>query len=192
MTLPLALDLSLLPAALVGGGPPLLKRLELLDSERIPGLTVYAPQPDTAIAERAGGRLVMRLPTVEEIAALRVLFVAGLSDMESAHLAGAARDHRVLVNVEDRLVLCDFHVPAIIRRGELAVAVSTAGASPTLARRLRAYLASALPEEWDERLRIIAAMRERLRGQGAQPREVRDATNALIDREGWLPPMDEN
>jgi precorrin-2 dehydrogenase/sirohydrochlorin ferrochelatase len=188
MTIPLALDLALLPTALTGGGPALLKRLGLLDAERVPGLTVYAPQPDAALASQAGGRLVPRLPTALEIAGLRVLFVAGLQMAQSAELAGIARDHRVLVNVEDVLPFCDFHVPAILRRGDLAVSISTGGASPTLSRRLKAYLAEMLPPEWEQRTARIAAMREKMRVDGSTYREVMDATIALIEAEGWLPP----
>jgi precorrin-2 dehydrogenase/sirohydrochlorin ferrochelatase len=188
MTLPLALDLSLLPAALAGSGPALLKRLRLLDLERIPGLAVFASEPDAAVAQAAGGRLIPHLPTEAEIAALRVLFVAGLSMPDSARLAAVARDHRVLVNVEDAPPLCDFHVPAIIRRGELAVSVSTGGRSPTLARRLRAHLERLLPETWAARAERAARLRETLRARGAGPDEVMKAVDALIDAEGWLPP----
>ena len=186
MTLPLALDLALLPTALAGAGPLLLKRLAVLDGERIPGMAVYAANPDPEIVQAAGGRLIARLPTEDEIAQLRILFVAGLSEMESARLAGLARDHRVLVNVEDMMPLCDFHVPAILRRGDLALSVSTGGKSPTLARRVRTYIESLFPAEWDERTAQIARLRDAMRAQGASPREVMDATEALIDREAWL------
>jgi precorrin-2 dehydrogenase len=189
MTLPLALDLGKLPAALAGSGPSLLKRLALLDDERIPGLSVYAPDADAALSRAAGARLVARLPSEAEIAGLRVLFVAGLPDMTAANLAGLARDHRVLVNVEDAPLFCDFHVPAILRRGDLAVSVSTGGRSPTLARRVRTYLAAILPEEWAGRAERVAQLRDRLRAQGSGPREIIDATDALIDQEGWLPPQ---
>ena len=188
MTVPLALDLALLPVALVGTGPPLIKRLNFLDGERVPGLTVYAPAPEAAVVEAAGARLVPRLPTEADIAACRLLFVAGLPFVQSAGLAAFARDHRVLVNVEDSLPLCDFHVPAVLRRGELAISISTGGASPTLARRLRAWLGDLMPAEWDERTRRIAALREDMRSGRADPAQVAKATDAIIDNEGWLPP----
>ena len=188
MTVPLALDLALLPVALVGAGPALIKRLTLLDSACVPGLAVYAPDPEPSMAHAAGARLVPRLPTADEIAACRVLFVAGLPFVQSAALAATARDHRVLVNVEDTLPLCDFHVPAILRRGELAISISTGGASPTLARRVRAYLGDRLPPEWAERITRIAALRAKMRAEGAGMADVMKATDALIDEESWLPP----
>jgi precorrin-2 dehydrogenase/sirohydrochlorin ferrochelatase len=186
MTVPLALDLALLPTALVGAGPALAKRLAVLDGESVPGLTIYAPDADPALRAAAGGRLAERLPTEAEIASFRVLFIAGLPETESARLVGLARDHRVLVNAEDVMPLCDFHMPSILRRGDLSIAISTGGKSPTLARRLRAYLERMLPAEWSERLGRIAEQRDTMRRSGATPGEVMAATDALIDREGWL------
>src|SRR5262249_49678433 len=49
----------------------------------------------------------------------------------------AARDRGVLVNVMDDPIHCDFAAPAVVRRGELTIAISTGGRSPALARRLR-------------------------------------------------------
>jgi precorrin-2 dehydrogenase/sirohydrochlorin ferrochelatase len=188
MTVPLALDLALLPTALTGAGPALIKRLTLLDSEGVPGLAIYAPDPEHALADAAGERLIPRLPTEDEIAACRVFFVAGLPFAQSAELASIARNHRVLINVEDTLPLCDFHVSAILRRGDLAISISTGGASPTLARRLRSHMTTLFPPEWAERINRIATLRQDMRGEGAGMSEVAQATDALIDSEGWLPP----
>jgi precorrin-2 dehydrogenase / sirohydrochlorin ferrochelatase len=187
MTVPLALDLGSLPTALAGGGSALLKRLTLLDGEQVPNLKIYAPVPDPAVTNAAGDRLVPRLPTEPEIAACRVLFVAGLPPEQSIALAGTARSHRVLVNVEDTLPLCDFHVPAILRRGDLALSISTGGASPTLSRRLRAYLGELFPGAWADRIARIAATRSEMRARGASMGEVAAATDRMIDDEGWLP-----
>jgi len=188
VSVPLALDLASLPAALAGAGNPLLKRLRLLDGESVPNLSVYAPNPEPALLAAAGTRLQPRLPNEPEIAALRILFVAGLPADIAMPLAASARRHKVLVNVEDNLGLSDFHVPAILRRGDLALSVSTGGASPTLSRRLRAHLETAFPEDWSDRLRRVAALRQKLRAEGASPATVMEATDALIDGEGWLDP----
>jgi len=188
MTIPLALDLATLPVALTGSGPALLKRLTLLDAEQVPNLHIYAPEPDEEVETAAGPRLIPRLPTEAEIARYRILFVAGLPPAGSEHLAALARTHRVLVNVEDTLPLCDFHVPAILRRGELAISISTGGGSPTLSRRLREHLAALFPEVWAERISRIAGMREEMRREGANMGEVAEKTDAVIDGEGWLRP----
>ncbi len=63
----------------------------------------------------------------------------------------------MLVNVEDVLPLCDFHVPAVVRRGDLLLTASTGGAAPGLARALREWLAQNFGPEWTDRLKDISA-----------------------------------
>ena len=92
---------------------------------------------------------------------MRALWIVGLPDDEAAELAALARSERVLVNVEDRPALCDFHSVAEVRRGDLLLTVSTGGASPGLAARIRARLAAEFGPEWADRL---ALLREPARG----------------------------
>jgi len=122
----------------------------------------------------------------EVLAPLRLLFVAGLEEGEARHLAGRARAFGVLVNVEDVLPLCDFHVPAIVRRGDLLLTVSTGGAVPGLARALREQLADDFGPEWRERLAVLARERARFRSQGLTPAEVSQKVRELVVEKDWL------
>jgi len=117
---------------------------------------------------------------------LQLLFVAGLPEGEARHLAGRARGLGLLVNVEDVLPLCDFHVPAIVRRGDLLLTASTGGAVPGLARRLREWLADAFGPEWTERLQDLSTARARWRSAGFGPADVSRKVRDLIDEKGWL------
>ncbi|HEY1630021.1 MAG TPA: NAD(P)-dependent oxidoreductase [Rhizomicrobium sp.] len=116
-----------------------------------------------------------------------VLFIAGFSISESARLAREARAKGVLVNVEDVPALCDFHVPAIVRRGDLLLTVSTGGASPGLARMIREWLERRLGLEWSGRLREVSQSRERWRRQGHPPADVARRTRAFVEEREWLP-----
>ena len=100
------------------------------------------------LVRAAGPALRNFLPGRPDLAALRALWIAGLPDDEAAALAALARSERVLVNVEDRPALCDFHSVAEVRRGDLLLTVSTGGASPGLAARIRARLAADFGPEW--------------------------------------------
>src|ERR1700743_2446278 len=71
---------------------------------------------------------------------LKILFIAGLDEVSSERLAKLGRTQGLLVNVEDVPVLCDFHVPAAVRRGDLVLTVSTGGKAPGLARLIREWL----------------------------------------------------
>lgn len=79
---------------------------------------------------------------------------------ERAAIAAAARRRGVLVNVNDDVANCDFAVPAIVRRGELLLAIGTGGASPALARRLREELGERFGPEWEELVRVLREVRE--------------------------------
>lgn len=75
-------------------------------------------------------------------------------------IARAARDRGALINVMDDVPNCDFAAPAVVRRGELVVAISTGGRSPALARRLREELETQFGEEWAEVLEVLREVRE--------------------------------
>jgi precorrin-2 dehydrogenase / sirohydrochlorin ferrochelatase len=89
------------------------------------------------------------------------LCIASSADpRERDDIARAARDRRVLVNVMDDVANCDFAAPALVRRGDLAIAISTGGRSPAAARRLREMLGDRFGPEWEELIEILRAVRE--------------------------------
>jgi precorrin-2 dehydrogenase/sirohydrochlorin ferrochelatase len=183
--LPLTIDLTDWPVLLVGDGRAALARLDMLEAGGARDLTIFAEAPSAALRARAGARLVERLPSDAEVAAARLLLMAGLSGADSARLAAVARAHRVLVNAEDIPPLCDAYALAMVRRGNLVIGVSTEGRSPAFARGLRQWLQHRFGPEWHGRLEDAAAMRARLRADGAAPAAITAATAELLDR--WLP-----
>ena len=119
-----------------------------------------------------------------ELAELRALWIAGLPEERAAELAALARAARVLVNVEDRPALCDFHSVAEVRRGDLLLTVSTAGASPGLAARIRARLAARI---WRRNGPIASPCCASIgRCGGADGGDVAALTDALLQANGWL------
>jgi precorrin-2 dehydrogenase/sirohydrochlorin ferrochelatase len=112
--------------------------------------------------------------------------VAGLEEGESRELARRARAQGLLVNVEDVLPLCDFHVPAIVRQGDLLLTASTGGTAPGLARALREHLTDSFGPEWKGRLETLSRERAKFRAQGQPPAEVSRKVRALVVEKGWL------
>src|SRR5204863_2895834 len=88
----------------------------------------------------------------------------------NARVATDARQLGVPVLAVDDVPNCDFIAPALVRRGDVTIAVSTGGRSPALARRTRELVERALPGSWGDVLEVAAAARERL-----------GATRQLID-----------
>lgn len=156
------------PVLLVGRGPAFEKRRALIEASGLP-LTLRAD-----------------LPSEATLAAARLVFGAGLTAPEGEALAAAARARGIPVNIEDVPHLCDVHVPAIVRRGDLLLTVSTGGTAPALAAALRAELAARFGEEWAARLEALAAERAALREAGAAPPEVMRALSQRIASAGWI------
>ncbi|HEX4270101.1 MAG TPA: NAD(P)-dependent oxidoreductase [Rhizomicrobium sp.] len=154
------------------------------------GLAGLGPARDRRAAMLADAgvevRLLPEMVLDAQLEGLQVLFVAGLPDGEARDLAGRARGLGVLVNVEDVLPLCDFHVPAVVRRGELLLTASTGGRVPGLARALRERLADDFGPEWTGRLKELGAARAKWRSQGLSPHEVSEQVRGLIAQMGWL------
>jgi precorrin-2 dehydrogenase/sirohydrochlorin ferrochelatase len=186
LMLPVVLDLAQLRVALVGNGEAARRRLERLDAAAPGELRVYADDPSPGLARAAGARLRRHRPTLDSLADIDVLFIADLPDDAARTLATVARARRILVNVEDRPELSQFHSPSVLRRGDLVVAVSSGGRSPGLARKLRHYLEPLIGAEWQARLDQVAARRQAWREAGADAVEIGRWTDQWIDREGWL------
>ena len=79
---------------------------------------------------------------------------------ERLAIALEARARGVLVNMVDDIPNCDLAMPAVVRRGDLLVAVGTGGASPAVASILRRRLAAEFGPEWGEVLRVVREVRE--------------------------------
>ena len=93
-----------------------------------------------------------------------LLVIAATSDADVNRQVwedGEAR--RMLVNVVDVPPLCNFIVPSIMRQGDLAVAVSTGGASPVVARAVRQRIEAEIGPEWGELVALLRATREELK-----------------------------
>jgi len=92
-----------------------------------------------------------------------VLVIGATDDLQvNAHISATAQARGIWVNIVDAPQLCTFIVPAQVHRGDLTVAVSTGGASPALARKLRLELEKHFGPEYGPYLALLQAVREKL------------------------------
>ncbi|MDI6852227.1 MAG: bifunctional precorrin-2 dehydrogenase/sirohydrochlorin ferrochelatase [Deltaproteobacteria bacterium] len=92
-----------------------------------------------------------------------VLAVGATDDPEvNVRVSAAARERGIWVNIADAPDLCTFIVPAQIKRGPLTVAISTGGASPALARRLREELEELFGPEYGPYVDLLRMVREKI------------------------------
>jgi precorrin-2 dehydrogenase / sirohydrochlorin ferrochelatase len=82
-----------------------------------------------------------------------------------------ARSRGVLCNVVDEPGRCDFYFPAVVRRGELQIAISTGGLSPALAQRLRKELEQQFGPEWETWVAQLGRTREELQSIPMPPEQ---------------------
>ncbi len=168
---------------------------------------IAAPKIDSLL--RAGGRVTVVAPrALPELVAragageflwLRREFAAG--DLEGAFLVIAATDlqavnHRVAEEARARKVLCnsvddppdcDFFYPSVVRRGDLQIAISTAGKSPALAQRLRQEIDALVPEDTGAWLDALGETRLRMLEAFPLSEERKKALHLLALREHCEP-----
>lgn len=162
--LPITLDPARLHVLLVGRGDAASRRFKQLQELGVRQVTYCTGEPSTDLIRQA-----------------QVVMIVGLDEILMQSLAERVRRQGKLVHVEDRKSLCDFHMPSILRRGDLLIAVSTGGKSPALARYIRDWLAEQFPESWEEKLSQIAALRDGWRAQGLGMEEVAERTVNWLD-----------
>ena len=95
----------------------------------------------------------------------------------------AAKERNRIINVADTPDLCDFYMGSIVTRGDLKVAISTNGKSPTFSKRFRQLLEEILPNETSELLDNLKVFRDQLKGDFEQKvKDLNDLTKTLIER----------
>lgn len=101
----------------------------------------------------------------------------------SIALRDLCHERGTLVNVADTPDLCDFYLGSIVQKGNLKLAISTNGKSPTLAKRLKEVLQQQIPAELDESLDQLQVLRSRMNGDFAEKvRKMNELTRVLVEK----------
>lgn len=163
--LPIFLSLAGKRCLVVGGGDVAARKVDLL--LRTAGqVTVLSPEICPALAALiAEGRIGHRRKSfeAEDLTDVHVVIAAtGLREVNEA-IALAAERRRILVNVVDSPELCSFIFPSIVDRSPVVIAVSSGGASPVLARLVRARLEILIPAAYGRLAELAEAFRVRVR-----------------------------
>ena len=82
----------------------------------------------------------------------------------NAQIYSDCQARKIWVNVADTPDYCDFYLSSVVRKGDLKIAISTNGKSPTLAKRIRALLEEIIPDSIQETLDNLQAIRNKLKG----------------------------
>jgi precorrin-2 dehydrogenase/sirohydrochlorin ferrochelatase len=152
------------PCLVVGGGAVGERKVQDL-LEAGARVTVLSPKLTPALAELAAAdRISWRREefTPEHLTGMALVMAATDDRRLNARVSAAAQERGLWVNVADDPELCTFIVPAQVRRGDLSLAISTGGASPALARKLRQELQQQFGPEYRPYLALLKGLRARL------------------------------
>lgn len=92
-----------------------------------------------------------------------------------------AEDRGCLVNVVDVPELCNFIVPSVVRRGPLQIAISTSGAAPAVAKRVRRRLAAEFGDEWEVYVTLMGDVRGLVMERVPDPAERKRMFESMAD-----------
>ena len=144
---PAFLDIEGRPCLVVGGGGAALAKIRLLRRAGA-DVTVIAPSFEAdirSLGEAGEVTLIVRAFDAEDVIGHTLVHAASGVAKVDENVARAAKAQNIPVNVVDRAALSSFVMPAIVDRGPLVVGISSGGASPVLARRVRADIEALLP-----------------------------------------------
>ncbi|AQW91262.1 ABC transporter permease [Elizabethkingia anophelis] len=166
---PIFVKLETLSLLIIGGGKVALEKLDsVLNNAPQTSVKLVAKEiiPEVKALQEEYKNLVLeqRAYTYADFDAAD-LVIAAVNDLVVAEqIRNNAHVKGVLVNIADKPELCDFYLGSIVRKGELKIAISTNGKSPTIAKRLREILTETIPDEIDEVLDNMQNIRQQLKG----------------------------
>ena len=135
---------------------------------------VVAPKATPKVREWAReGRIQLNLREYVPADLAGVFLVIAATSSRALHdeIYAEAKRRDVLCNTVDEPERCDFYFPAVVRRGDLQIAISTGGLSPALAQRLRKELEEQFGPEWEAWVAQLGRTREELMSLPMPPQQ---------------------
>lgn len=185
-TFPLSVHVDGRRIVTVGGGEAIAQKLRLL-IKTTAAIDVIAPVIDAEVAhivQNNNLNHIARAVKAEDFTNVVFTVISTGDESEDIRIAGMAKAAGILVNVVDRPHLCDVMTPAIVDRAPVCVAISTEGAAPVLARRIRSHIEAMLSPNLGEFGAFASSLRERvseLIHDGRHRRRFWDALFARLD-----------
>jgi siroheme synthase-like protein len=111
------------------------------------------------------------------------IVIAAVNNVELAEqIRNDAKQKGKLINAADKPALCDFYLGSIITKGDIKIAISTNGKSPTLARRLKEFFNEVLPDELETVVSNLNSIRNNIKtGFKERVKKLNEITASLVD-----------
>ncbi|HET9215762.1 MAG TPA: bifunctional precorrin-2 dehydrogenase/sirohydrochlorin ferrochelatase [Terriglobia bacterium] len=196
MFYPLFIDLRARHVLVVGGGDVAERKVDsLIQAEA--SVTVVAPDltPRLQKLQESGAIRAIRRKFDEADMEDALLVISATDDPDTQNrVAAVARARKILVNTVDQPKLCDFIVPAIVRRGDLVAALSTSGKSPVLAATLKAKMEAIITDDAARAARLLGEIRTEVHTRFQDPDRSRKAFERVVESGilEWIAEVDDS
>lgn len=185
---PVFLKINRLKVLIVGAGPVGLEKLSaILNNASQASISIIAqdilPEIRTLAIQNPNINLAQRAYEVSDMAGYDIAIIAVNNRQLSETIYSQAKKAGILCNVADTPDLCDFYLGSIVQKGNLKIAISTNGKSPTMAKRLRQWFESILPDQLDSLLEHLYAHRQTIKGSFEEKVKRLDALTAGFEPE---------
>lgn len=187
---PIFLKVEKLRVLIVGGGDVGSEKLRfLLRSSPLAKVTVVAPEISDEINtfsfQYPNVALVNRAFKTDDLEGENIVIIATENHELNKEIREQARERKILVNVADTPELCNFYLGSIVTKGDLKIAISTNGKSPTFAKRFREFLEEALPDDLQQVMDNLNEIRSKLKGDFSNKIKVlKELTSTLLSKHG--------
>jgi len=185
---PVFLKVSNLNVLIVGGGNVAEEKLTfLLKSSPQAKVTLVAPmfrEGTLAMAHKYNLRLIKGRYKRRFLRKKHIVVATTDSPEVNERVYRDCRKRSILINVADNPPFCDFYMGGIVTKGNVKVAISTNGKSPTTAKRLRQFFEDVIPENIDDLVKNLNEYRKTIKGDFEQKVEaLNEFTKGLVEKE---------
>ncbi len=188
---PIFLKLNQLQLLIVGGGYVAMEKLTFL-LKSSPGAQVrvvgqeFLPEV-MAIIKKHGIQSSQKAYERTDLDGYNIVIGATNNEKVNRQIYRDAQEMNILVNIADNPSLCDFYLGGIVTKGDLKVAISTNGKSPTMAKRLRQYFELSIPDNIHELLNNLNGLRSKLKCDlESKVNHLNKLTNSILENQTTL------
>jgi len=184
---PVFIKLDTIHTVLVGAGVVGLEKLSAMLSNSpnakitVIGLEIH-PELQALANTNALVKVVRKEFAASDLDAADLVIAATNNVSLNDQIRKEADQRNLLVNFADKPDLCNFYLGSVVKKGDLKIAISTNGKSPTIAKRLKQVLNDSLPNELNDTLQNMEALRNTLNGNfAAKVKKLNEVTSVLIE-----------
>lgn len=186
---PVFLKLENFRVLIVGGGKVATEKITaILNNSPATRITLVAPQVSEAIRSLVKGhvtiKIIHRVFEEQDLDQTDFVIVAVNNPETSLHIKQLAEKRKLITNVADTPEQCDFYLGSIVQKGDLKIAISTNGKSPTFAKRVKETLNEAIPNDVQLILDKLNGIRAQLKGDFDYKVNKLNEISALLEKKG--------